>query len=579
MKNRQDQIGSPPKDLLGLDMTPDLIRAIPRDMVLRHRIVPIHLDKEGLLIAIADPTDSAALDEIRFFIDHDVKIILAEKDDIESLIRKHYSDAIDLNLAAVMPGPQITGSVLNYNDDVIVETVNAIISNAVRMNASDVHIEPLETRIRIRYRIDGFCYEINSFPGELKPPITARAKVMAGMDLAEKRLPQDGRIITQLDGKDVDIRVSSLPVAHGESIVFRILDKSNVRKGVKTLGLIKEDYEQVMSIASIPDGMIIISGPTGSGKTTTLYAILHELIKPEINIITIEDPVEYTLDGINQIEVRPGHGRDFGRILRHILRHDPDVIMVGEMRDLESVEIAMRSALTGHKVLSTLHTNDAPSIIARFINMGLPPFMINASVQAAIYQRLVRTLCPRCKIPSAPTKAEMLLLINRRERTGGRGQGTGDSLIGLSSLNGLNGLNGFMDRGQKTRASDTGGQCPPYTDTYTDTKKGGWGDEFLDLLSSHIPDLNHLLASIGNEVKWFRPGGCKECNFSGYKGRTALFEIMLMDDELRRLTMKKTPSMTIRRVALEHGMRDIRIDGLMKVMQGITTVSEVLRVT
>lgn len=570
MKNLQDQIGSPLKALLGVDMTPELIRAIPRDMVLRYRIVPIHLDKEGLLIAIADPTDSAAIDEIRFFIDHNVKIIPAERDDIESLIRKYYSDAIEQNLCSVMPGPQIRGAVLNYDDDVIVEMVNAIISNAVRMNASDVHIEPLEVRIRIRYRIDGFCYEVNSLPNELKLPITARAKVMAGMDLAEKRLPQDGRIGIQIDGKEVDIRVSSLPVAHGESIVFRILDKSNVHKGVNTLGLIKEDYEQLMSIASIPDGMIIISGPTGSGKTTTLYAILHELIRPEINIITIEDPVEYTLDGINQIEVRQGSGRDFGHILRHILRHDPDVIMVGEMRDLESVEIAMRSSLTGHKVLSTLHTNDAPSVIARFINMGLPPFMINASVQAAIYQRLVRTLCPRCKIPSAPTKAEILLFINRGQETGDRGKGLPTLDVTLREDKG-------QRRGDKNQEIIEG--LRKSNEVMEEIRKVSLGDEFLDLLSSHIPDLDRFLASIGNEVKWFRSGGCKECNFSGYKGRTAIFEIMLMDDELKRLTMKKSPSMTIRRVALERGMRDIRIDGLMKVVQGITTASEVLRVT
>lgn len=504
------QTGFPFIELSNLNITPELIRSIPEDTVRRHRVIPICTEGGVVTIALSDPTNSAALDDIRFFVGQNVKIVVVEKDSIEAFIRKYYSDGIDtVTKGLEKKSPISRESGLTYNDDVIVELVNTIISVAISLNASDIHIEPLEARLRIRYRIDGFCYEVNSFPSELQSPITSRIKVMAGMDLAEKRLPQDGRIVTRISGKDIDIRVSTLSVVYGESIVFRILDKTNIGKGLRTLGLFEEDCNLLNSIITVPDGMVIISGPTGSGKTTTLYAVLHELIRPSVNIITIEDPVEYTLDRVNQIQVRAEHGCNFDRILKHILRHDPDIIMVGEMRDLESVEIAMRSAITGHKVLSTLHTNDAPSVITRFLNMGLPPFMVNASVQAVIYQRLVRVLCQKCKIPSRPGKAKILSWMKR--------------------------------------------------------------DVTEKELKKHL--------NFGEDVTLFGPVGCKECSFSGYKGRTALFEIMVLDDEIKKLTMKRAPSSVIRKVALEHGMRDIRLDGIMKVIKGMTSINEVLRVT
>lgn len=553
MKKLKDQTVLAFNDISELELTPEIIRSVPKNLVLTHRVVPVHIDAKSITIALSDHTNPAAIDDIRFFIDCELKLVYAKEDSIERLITKHYLDGIAHDSGITCPNVLNTRSgfldslsieqVLSYDNDVIVEIVNTIISDAIAMNASDVHIEPLETRLRIRYRIDGYCKEINSFPNELKLPIISRAKVMANMDLAEKRLPQDGRIISRISGSDVDIRASSLPVVHGESVVFRILDKTNVRKGLKTVGLFGEDYNRVMSIAAIPDGMIIISGPTGSGKTTSLYAILQELARSSIKIITIEDPIEYTLEGINQIEVQTEHGVDFELILRHILRHDPDVIMVGEMRDLKSVEIAMRSSLTGHKVLSTLHTNDAPSVITRFINMGLPPFMINASVQAVIYQRLVRILCPRCKIPAIPSKAEILLLIDR-------GQDTVDSRQGEEEMCKWKEVDG-VER---------------------------WEDEFCNFLIARFSEFDNFLKYIGNKIKWFRSGRCKECNFSGYKGRTAIFEIMLMDDEIKKLTMKRSSSMEIRKAALKHGMRDIRIDGMMKVIRGITSASEVIRV-
>ncbi|MCF6157974.1 MAG: type II/IV secretion system protein [wastewater metagenome] len=503
------QTGLPFVEIANMDLSPEIIRCVPEDIVKRHRLIPINNENGTVTLALSDMPDSVILDDIRFFIGRNVKLVVTEKDSIEEFIQKYYSNSV---LSAVkrpqqpssIPGDRIAV----YDDDIIVEIVNTIISDAISMKASDVHIEPLETRLRVRYRIDGFCYDVNSFEKRLMPPITARIKVMADIDVAEKRLPQDGRIKLQRPGMDVSIRVSTLPVVHGESIVLRILDKSNVRKGLKTLGLLEEDYTLLKSIVSVPDGMMIISGPTGSGKTTTLYAILHELSKPHIKIVTIEDPVEYTLEGVNQIQVSEGLGRKYSRILKHILRHDPNVIMVGEMRDLESVEIAMRSALTGHKVLSTLHTNDAPSVVTRLINMGLPPFMITASVQAVIYQRLVRTLCQACKVPFVPARAEILKWVNR-----GQGEGLDES--------------GIVTEG----------------------------------------------------MPWFHPGGCRECNFSGYKGRTALFEIMFLNDEIRRLTMDTASSTAIRKIALKHGMRDIRTDGILKVMKGITSISEVLRVT
>ncbi|MEP9410570.1 MAG: type II/IV secretion system protein [Candidatus Brocadia sp.] len=499
------QAGHPFNDLTNICLTPELLRSVPEDIVRKHNVIPLQIADNTLTIALSNPEDLAILDDIRFFAGKKVKFIVAEEGRIKEIIQRYYPKSIDF--IAKPREISSTGHDSAHNDDVIVGLVNAIISDAISMNASDVHFEPLETRLRVRYRIDDFCYEVNSFEKSLHSTIASRIKVMAGIDLAEKRLPQDGRIKMRQAGVDINIRVSTLPVVHGESIVLRILDKSNVRKGLKMLGLLEEDYNILSSLVKAPDGMIIVSGPTGSGKTTTLYAILHELMRPQVKIITIEDPVEYMLDGINQIQVNVDQGRDYSRILRHILRHDPNVIMVGEMRDLESVEIAMRSALTGHKVLSTLHTNDAPSVITRLINMGLPPFMINAAVQAVVYQRLVRTLCQRCKIPIEITNTE---------------------------------IQSCMKAGQKE-------------EWYRNSK-------------------------VENEASWFGPKGCRECNYSGYKGRTALFEVMPMDEEIKRLAMRGASSAAIRKVALERGMRDIKMDGMMKATKGITSISEVLRV-
>ncbi|MDN3512203.1 MAG: GspE/PulE family protein [Candidatus Jettenia sp.] len=501
--------GLPSIELTNVDLTPEILQSVPEDMVRRHLLVPVNNEDGMVTIALSNPPNSTVLDDIRFFIGQKVKFVMAEKDHIEGLIQRYYSNSMDLVSAGLQQTVRrSTEPVLSYDDDTIVELVNTMISDAISMNASDIHIEPLETRLRVRYRVDDFCYEVNSFEKRLQPMIISRIKVMAGLDLAEKRLPQDGRAKIQQSGIDVSIRVSTLPVIHGEGIVLRILDKSNVRKGLRTLGLLEEDYNQLSSIVAIPDGMMIISGPTGSGKTTTLYAMLNELMSPEIKIITIEDPVEYTLDGVNQIQVSAEHGRGFSRILKHILRHDPNVIMVGEMRDLESVEIAMRSSLTGHKVMSTLHTNDAPSVITRLINIGLPPFMINASVQAVIYQRLVRTLCKKCRIPFKPAEDEVVSWMRKE------GEEEFD---------------------------------------------GSWYVE--------------------KDAMWFSPAGCKECNFSGYKGRIALFEIMTLNEEIKELTKKGASSMAIRKAALEQGMRAIRVDGIRKAMKGITSIYEVLRVT
>lgn len=493
-------------ELEGVNLTPELIRSIPEDLIKRHCIIPVHSGGGSLTIALSNPANSVALDDIRFFIGHNVRFVTAEKNSIEELIQKYYANEIYPIQSGTQTPPLTVGSDLTYHDDVIVELVNTMISDAISMGASDIHVEPMETYIRVRYRIDDFCYEVNSLEKRLQPTVISRIKVMAGIDVAEKRMPQDGRIKIQRQGEDISLRVSTLPVVHGESVVLRVLDKSNVRKGLETLGLLEEDRNTLDSIVAIPDGMVIVSGPTGSGKTTTLYALLHELIGPEIKIITIEDPVEYVLDGVNQIQV--SNERGFGLILKHILRHDPNVIMVGEMRDMESVEIAMRSALTGHKVLSTLHTNDAPSVITRLINMGLPPFMVNASVQAVIYQQLVRTLCKKCRVPFRPAEADILSWM-------GKEQG-----------------------------------------------KGICREWFF-----------------GRGAAWFSPGGCRKCNFSGYHGRTALFEIMILDEEVKELIKNKASSTMIRKAALRHGMRAIRIDGLIKAAKGITSVSEVLRVT
>jgi general secretion pathway protein E len=381
----------------------------------------------------------------------------------------------------------------------VIRLVNLIISKAIEMRASDIHFEPFEDLFRVRYRIDGVLHDVESPPKRLQAAIISRVKIMAKLNIAERRLPQDGRIMLRVKGKEIDFRVSSVPTIYGESTVLRILDKSSILLDIEKLGFPEDTMKGFKELIQRPHGIILVTGPTGSGKTTTLYCALGKINSPEKKIITVEDPVEYQLKGINQIQVKPSIGLTFANALRSIVRQDPDVILIGEVRDAETAEIAIHSALTGHLVLSTLHTNDAPSAITRLIDMGMEDYLLSSTIIGILAQRLVRVACPFCRRPYSPDSA-----ILREMRVEGK------SLSGLKII----------------------------------------------------------------EVK-----GCERCSYTGYWGRTGIFEFVEVTDRIQKLILEKRDANIIKEVARKNGMRTLREDGWMKVKQGITTISEVLRVT
>jgi len=375
--------------------------------------------------------------------------------------------------------------------------VNLIITEAVRMRSSDIHVEPLASRLRVRYRIDGVCVEREAPPKRLQGSITTRIKLMSGMQIEEKRLPQDGRIRMKLDGEDLDFRVSTLPAYHGESIVMRILRRESINLGLDSLGFLADDFELFEKLIGRPNGIFLVTGPTGSGKTTTLYAALNKLNTPDRKIITAEDPVEYHIAGINQCQVNETIELTFQRILRAMLRQAPNIILVGEIRDIETAEMAIQAALTGHLVFSTLHTNDAPSALTRLIDMGVKPFLVASSIQAVMAQRLVRVLCQECREPDPDADLATL-----------RNLGATDDQLGQATI--------------------------------------------------------------------YRPVGCAKCHNMGYRGRLGIFELMVMNSEIRELAFKHRPLNEIRQAARVLGMRTLMEDGVIKVMRGITTLSEIL---
>jgi general secretion pathway protein E len=381
----------------------------------------------------------------------------------------------------------------------IIKLVNSLLFEAATKRASDIHVEPFERDLLIRYRIDGILYNVLTPPKRLQASIISRIKIMAGLNIAEKRLPQDGRISIKIAGRDVDIRVSAIPTAHGERLVLRLLDKGTLLLQLTEIGLDAERLKTLNRLIRLSHGIVLVTGPTGSGKTTTLYAALNTINAPDKNIITIEDPIEYQLRGVGQMQVNPKINLTFAAGLRSILRQDPDVIMVGEIRDGETAEIAIHASLTGHLVFSTLHTNDAAGAITRLLDMGIEPFLVASSLVAIVAQRLVRVLCPACRHPYHPN-----------------------------------------------------------------------GDELAKL---------GIRANRASEITCFRAGGCDECHSTGYRGRTGIYEILVLDDELRALILSKADANAIKARAMERGMRTLRDDGAQKVLSGVTTTEEVLRVT
>ncbi len=400
-------------NLREMDVPANIFFSFPDALMEEYGMIPISFEEEAKTIGIFDPTNIDALDAARFNLSGEITFVCCEADAIEELKLKHLGDD-----AAPGGSPENAGITVTvtqrYEDDgqsgeeEVVRYVDEILGKAIVNKASDIHFEPLGDGLRIRFRIDGVCYDRDYLSENRQGPVIARLKILAGMDITERRTPQEGRIEAKAEGREIDIRVSSLPTNHGESMVLRLLDRSNLVKGIKDLGFGQGDYDLFMEIVERPDGIVLVTGPTGSGKTTTLYSALRETKKESMKTVTVEDPVEFTFDGITQIPIQGGIGLDFPRALRSILRHDPDVILVGEIRDLETSETAMRAALTGHKVYSTLHTNDAPSAISRLLDLGAEPFLVVASVQACMSQRLVRRLCDHCKEEDHVTHEELL---------------------------------------------------------------------------------------------------------------------------------------------------------------------------
>lgn len=482
---------------------PGITETISDETAARYRVIPVEDDGMTLTVAISDPLDFEVLDSLPHVIGRELNLVCSTHKEIQDYLRQFYqSDAQGQSGSSdgvtIHTGDSEAGD--GKDDAPIIRLVLQTLSEAFRVRASDIHIEPLETSVRIRYRLDGKLVHVDTHPKKLLPAIIARLKVMSGsMSIAEKRLPQDGRIQLKMGDKEVDLRVSSVPSNHGESIVMRILDKTALMLGLPELGFFSDDQHVFEQMLGLPDGILLVTGPTGSGKTTTLYACLNVINKPDKKIITVEDPVEYELPGINQVMVKTDIGMTFAAALRAMLRQAPNIIMIGEIRDAETANIAINASLTGHLVFSTLHTNDAPSAVARLADIGVKPFLIASAVRAVLAQRLVRKLCPVCKAPGILTDKEMRAL--------------------------------------------------------------------------------SLDASRMTEATIFGPVGCEKCRGGGFKGRMGIFEIFLIDDEVRQMINTGLTTTQLRRRARELGMRTLREDGIRKVLAGLTSGSEVVHAT
>ena len=409
-------------DLDGYSIPKEVIESVPPEVAKQYRIIPVMKHDDMLTVAMSDPTDMETLDSLRYVLKTDVDAVISSKEQIKKLIDHHYGtieESVDTFLDEIsgddiqnqlMAASEEGGQSVEEEDAPIIKLVTLIIVEAYKQKVSDIHLEPMEKRYRVRYRLDGVLMEVEAPPKYLQGNVTSRLKIMSKLDISEKRLPQDGRIQLKISGKDVDLRVSTIPTNHGESIVMRILDKSSIQLDIPDLGFYSDDQELITGILAMPDGIFLVTGPTGSGKTTSLYAFLNSINTPSRKIITAEDPVEYQLSGINQVQIEKGIGFTFSNALRAMLRQAPNIIMVGEIRDLETAEIAINASLTGHLVFSTLHTNDAPGAVTRLVDMGVKPFLVASAVKAVMAQRLVRGICKNCGVPTEPDAEELRLL-------------------------------------------------------------------------------------------------------------------------------------------------------------------------
>jgi type IV pilus assembly protein PilB len=507
------QYGVPSIDLDEFDVSPEVTQLIPEDVATKHTVVPVNRAGSTLILATADPSNIFALDDIKFLTGYNIQPVVASEDAIKRAIEKHYEQADvldevmagfdDSDIDLVQGEEELDAGELGREaeDAPVVKLVNLILTDAVKRSASDIHVEPYEKSFRVRYRIDGVLYEVMKPPLKLKNALTSRIKIMSELDIAERRLPQDGRIKLKMGrGREMDFRVSVLPTLFGEKIVLRLLDKSNLQLDMTKLGFEKEQLKGFKHCIHQPFGMVLVTGPTGSGKTTTLYSALSELNQVGENLSTAEDPVEFNLSGINQVQMHEDIGLNFAAALRSFLRQDPDIIMVGEIRDFETAEIAVKAALTGHMVLSTLHTNDAPSTVNRLLNMGIEPFLVASSVNCIVAQRLARRICEQCKEPDPEVAVEELVDAGMSE----------DEAKGIAPARGT---------------------------------------------------------------------GCSNCSDTGFKGRIACYEVMVMTEELKEYVLNGASSTEIKREAIRGGMVTLRRSALNMMHDQSITLSEVFRVS
>jgi type IV pilus assembly protein PilB len=498
------QIGLRFVDLSEFSIDGSAIGRVPGAVCRRHSALPIGFEEGRLLVAMADPANVFAIDDIRSLTGMDVKPVVATRADVTGAIDRYYRADSDMDdLTSVLDTQDEEDDLSKVKEIVedapIVKYVNLLITQAIQDRASDIHLEPSETDLRVRFRIDGVLHEVMRSPKAIQSGVISRLKIMADINIAERRIPQDGRLSVNAHGKKVDLRVATLPTVWGEKVVMRILDNSTARLDLADLGFSETNFERYSRSFTKPYGMILVTGPTGSGKSTTLYATINIVSRPEVNVITVEDPVEYRLPGINQVQTNNKAGLTFASALRSILRSDPDIVLIGEIRDHETGQIAVEAALTGHLVLSTLHTNDAPSAITRLTEMGIEPFLVGSALDAVLAQRLARRLCSKCKEAYTPT-AEALV-----------------------------------------------------------QARFPWED------GRPLPEL-------------FRAVGCSVCAKTGYKGRLALHEVMLVSEEIERLAVERASATVIEQVARAEGMVTLREDGLAKVLAGVTSLDEILRV-
>jgi type IV pilus assembly protein PilB len=506
------QYGVPSINLSHFEVDGSVIKLIPSEIAQKHQVIPINRTGNILTVAMADPSNIFAIDDVKFMTGFKIEPVVAAETSIKNAINKYYDSAgmvedimktfDDKDVEALKDDEDgVNAAELGKaaEDAPVVKLVNLILTDAIKKSASDIHIEPYEKSFRVRYRIDGVLYDVMQPPLRLRAAITSRVKIMAQLDIAERRLPQDGRIKIKMGGREMDYRVSTLPTLFGEKVVLRLLDKGNLQLDMTKLGFGPEALVDFESGLLLPYGMVLVTGPTGSGKTTTLYSALNRLNTIDTNIMTAEDPVEFNLAGINQVQTKAEIGLTFAAALRSFLRQDPDVIMVGEIRDYETAEIGVKAALTGHLVLSTLHTTDAPSTISRLLNMGVEPFLVSASTNVIVAQRLARRICQSCK--------EILPV-------------PGPALVNV----------GFSPEEAKT-------------------------------------------------LKPCKGKGCMACSETGYKGRVALYEVMLIKDNIKEAILQGASAMELRELGRKNGMQTLREAGLQKIREGMTTVEEILRVT